>query len=219
MGIALKNEVVGQDKTKSFVLINQGGIDPISLDMLQKNNIVGIRRAKRRNMERIPLACGGYACNSTADLTKDALGWADHVYEHQIGDDKFTFLEGVKNPTSCTVLIKGAHKHTVLQIKDALRDGLRAVKNVYSDQAWIPGAGAFELALYQHLMKHAESIKGRKKLGIHALAKSMLIIPKSLAGNSGFDQQDTMLKLMDDMSKAEAESEAGDKKFVGLCVS
>merc|ERR1719509_445437 len=131
-------------------------------------------------MERIPLACGGYACNSTTDLTKDALGWADHVYEHQIGDDKFTFLEGVKNPTSCTVLIKGAHRHTVLQ------------------------------------MKHAEGIKGRMKLGIQALAKSMLVIPKSLAVNSGFDQQDTMLKLMDEMSKS---GEAGDKKIVGLCVS
>jgi len=213
--IALKNEVVGTDKDKSFILINQGGIDPISLDMFQKNNIVGIRRAKRRNMERIPLACGGWACNSTADLTKEALGWADHVYEHAIGDDKFTFLEGVKNPTSCTVLIKGAHRHTVIQIKDALRDGLRAVKNVYNDNAWIPGAGAWELACHKHLMKYAESIKGRMKLGIQALAKSMLVIPKSLAMNSGFDQQDTMLKLMDEMSKS---GEAGDKKTVGLCI-
>merc|ERR1712080_183420 len=87
--VDLKNEVC-EGSDKSFILINQKGIDPLSLDYLQKNGIVGIRRAKRRNMERIPLACGGYACNSTTDLSKDALGWADHVYEHQIGDDKFT---------------------------------------------------------------------------------------------------------------------------------
>lgn len=213
--IALKNEVCGDDKTKNFVLINQGGIDPISLDMLQKNGIVGIRRAKRRNMERIPLACGGYACNSTADLSPECLGYAGHVYEHAIGDDKFTFLEDVKNPTSVTVLIKGAHKHTVLQIKDALRDGLRAVKNVYSDKCWVPGAGAFELGCHQHLMKYADTVKGRKKLGIQALANSMLVIPKTLAVNSGFDQQDTMLKLQDEMRK----TEAGTEKTVGLCVA
>lgn len=35
------------------MVINQKGIDPISLDLLQKAGIVGIRRAKRRNMERL----------------------------------------------------------------------------------------------------------------------------------------------------------------------
>merc|ERR1712176_1014251 len=39
------------------------------------------------------------------------------------------------------------------------------------------------------------------KLGIQALANSMLVIPKTLAVNSGFDQQDTMLKLQDEINK------------------
>jgi T-complex protein 1 subunit zeta len=34
---------------KSFVVINQKGIDPESLDMMAKEGIIGIRRAKRRN--------------------------------------------------------------------------------------------------------------------------------------------------------------------------
>lgn len=32
-----------------------------------------------------------------------------------------------------------------LQIKDAIRDGLRAVKNTIDDGAVVPGAGAFEV--------------------------------------------------------------------------
>lgn len=32
------------------------------------------------------------------------------------------------------------------QIKDAIRDGLRAVKNTIDDQAVVPGGGAFEVA-------------------------------------------------------------------------
>lgn len=44
---------------KNFVVINQKGIDPPSLEILARENIIGIRRAKRRNQERIPLACGG----------------------------------------------------------------------------------------------------------------------------------------------------------------
>lgn len=67
---------------KSFVILNQKGIDPPSLDMLAKENIIALRRAKRRNMERLTLACGGVAMNSVDDLTEDCLGWAGVVYEH-----------------------------------------------------------------------------------------------------------------------------------------
>lgn len=38
-----------------------------------------------------------------------------------------------------------------VQIKDAVRDGLRAVKNVIDDKAVVLGAGAFEVAAAQHL--------------------------------------------------------------------
>lgn len=65
-----------------FVVINQKGIDPMSLDMLAKEGIMGLRRAKRRNMERLALACGGMAMNSFDDLTPDCLGYAGSVYEH-----------------------------------------------------------------------------------------------------------------------------------------
>lgn len=39
-------------EVKNFVVINQKGIDPLSLDMLAKQGIMALRRAKRRNMER-----------------------------------------------------------------------------------------------------------------------------------------------------------------------
>lgn len=58
-------------------------------------------------MERLVLACGGEAVNSVDDLTPDCLGWAGLVYEHILGEDKYTFVENVKNPHSCTILIKG----------------------------------------------------------------------------------------------------------------
>lgn len=64
-----------------MVVINQKGIDPPSLEMLARHGIIGIRRAKRRNMERIPLACGGKALNSIDDMTVEDLGFAKLVYE------------------------------------------------------------------------------------------------------------------------------------------
>ena len=44
--------VDAKTKPKGFVVINQKGIDPLSLDILVKNGILALRRAKRRNMER-----------------------------------------------------------------------------------------------------------------------------------------------------------------------
>lgn len=41
------------------------------------------------------------------DLSPDVLGWAGLVYEHTLGEEKYTFVEDVKEPQSVTMLIKG----------------------------------------------------------------------------------------------------------------
>lgn len=182
---------------KKFVIINQKGIDPLSLDMLAKEGIFALRRAKRRNMERVTLACGGDAVNNLDHLTPDCLGYAGKVYEHVLGEEKFTFVEDVKHPKSCTILIKGPNKHTITQIKDAVRDGLRAINNCFIDQCLVPGAGAFEVACHMELMKFKDTVKGRQRLGVEAFAHALLVIPKALSRNAGFDAQDTMVALQE----------------------
>ncbi|KAG7207107.1 hypothetical protein KM043_000984 [Ampulex compressa] len=185
---------------KSFVVVNQKGIDPPSLDMLAKENILALRRAKRRNMERLALACGGVAMNSLDDLQEAHLGWAGLVYEHVLGETKYTFIEECKQPNSVTILLKGPNKYTLEQLKDAVRDGLRAIKNAIDDKAVVPGAGAFEVAANQALHRYKESTKGKQRLGVQAYAEALLVIPKTLAINSGFDAQDTIVKLLEEAS-------------------
>lgn len=114
---------------KNFVIINQKGIDPPSLEILSRAGIIGIRRAKKRNGERIPLACGGKQLNSIDDMSESDLGFAKVVYEQTLGEDKYTFIEGVENPFSCTILVKGPNDYSIAQTRDAIRDGLRAVTN------------------------------------------------------------------------------------------
>ena len=46
-------------------------------------------------------------CNDQVEeLVPDALGFAGQVYEHVLGEEKYTFIEDVKNPHSCTILVK-----------------------------------------------------------------------------------------------------------------
>ncbi|KXS97707.1 hypothetical protein AC578_8853 [Pseudocercospora eumusae] len=198
--VELKKEVCGNDPKKGFVIINQKGIDPLSLDVLVKNGIFALRRAKRRNMERLQLICGGTAQNSVDDLTPDVLGWAGHVYEHQLGEEKYTFIEEVKDPKSVTILIKGPNAHTITQIKDAVRDGLRSVYNMIVDKSVVPGGGAFQVAAARRLNsdEFGKQVKGKAKWGVSAFADALLVIPKTLAANSGHDIQDCIATLQDE---------------------
>merc|ERR1740138_873379 len=178
--VALKKKVCTEENKKSFVLINQKGIDPPSLEMLAHENIIALRRAKRRNMERLPLAVGGTAVNSVDDLDVDDLGYADCVYEQTLEDEKYTFVEGVKNPHSCTLLVKGPNEHSIAQMKDAIKDGLRSVLNTVEDGCVVPGAGAFEIAANVHLDTFKRTVPGKPRLGVEIFANAMLIVPKTL---------------------------------------
>ena len=80
--------------------------------------------------------------------------------------------------------------------------GLRAVKNAIEDKSVIAGAGAFEIAAHEVLQKFKLTVKGKARLGVQAFADAMLIIPKTLAINSGFDAQDTIVKLQEEYHKS-----------------
>lgn len=196
--VDLKNQVCGLNGDHGFVIINQKGIDPMSLDVLAKNNILALRRAKRRNMERLQLIVGGEAQNSVDDLSPEVLGRAGDVYEESIGEDKFTYITECTEAKSLTILIKGSTNHVVQQTKNAVRDGLRAVANVIKDDAVVPGAGAFFLSCSHHL-QHSQIAKGRNKPGVNAFSEALLVIPKTLSTNAGLDALETVSACQDEV--------------------
>lgn len=66
----------------------------------------------------------------------------------------------------------------------------------------MPGAGSFETACAMHLREHTvKQCSGRVKLGVLAYAEALLIIPKTLAENSGFDVQESIIKLTEEREK------------------
>eukprot|EP01056_Protomagalhaensia_sp_Gyna25_P004642 Protomagalhaensia_sp_Gyna_25__4641@NODE_431_length_3458_cov_55_269377_g332_i0_p1_GENE_NODE_431_length_3458_cov_55_269377_g332_i0NODE_431_length_3458_cov_55_269377_g332_i0_p1_ORF_typecomplete_len575_score114_92Cpn60_TCP1/PF00118_24/5_9e141MOZART1/PF12554_8/0_34MOZART1/PF12554_8/5_1e02_NODE_431_length_3458_cov_55_269377_g332_i02441725 len=207
--IELKRQVCTEENGKHFVVFNQKGIDPPSLDMLAREGIMALRRVKRRNMERLTQCCGGNPVNAVDDLTPEDLGFADHVWEIALGDEKYTFVEGVKDPRSCAILIKAPTDHQIEQIKDAIRDGLRAIRNAIMDDALCPGAGAFEIACCEHMKKYAEEhVDGKAKLGYQLFGNSLLAIPRALIKNSGFDAQECLLKMQDEYRRLVREGQA-----------
>ncbi|KFP74948.1 T-complex protein 1 subunit zeta, partial [Acanthisitta chloris] len=176
----------GRGDASSVACLGRGKL--LADKMFERQRLVGF-------ILLLTLACGGTAMNSVEDLTPDCLGHAGLVYEYTLGEEKYTFIEKCENPRSVTLLIRGPNKHTLTQIKDAVRDGLRAVKNAIEDGCVVPGAGALEVAVANALVKHKPNVKGRAQLGVQAFADALLIIPKVLAQNSGYDPQETLVKV------------------------
>lgn len=155
-------------------------------------------------LHRLQLVCGGTAQNSVDDLSPEILGYAGLVYEQTLGEEKYTYVEDVKSPKSVTLVVKGPNTHTIAQIQDAIRDGLRAVKNAIEDRAVVPGAGAFQIACAAHLTSPEfmrKAGKGKNKMGIQAFAEALLVIPKTLAANAGLDVQDVIGTLQDEQAE------------------
>lgn len=182
--IHLKRSVC-QEKNCGFVLINQKGIDTISLDLLAKEGILGIRRAKRKNLERIALLCNCIPVNSIHNLNSNVLGFSGIVYEQIIGEEKYTFFENVSNPFSGTIIIKGRSSFIRKQIETSIYSAIKTLKLGIEDKGFLKGAGNIELMLQQHLLIYSTKIPGKKKYGVRAIANAIASIPRTLLENSG----------------------------------
>ena len=54
----------------------------------------------------------------------------------------------------------------------------------------------FEVMAAEHLYEFAKKkVSGKQKLGVMAFADALLVIPRTLAQNSGFDAQEILLKV------------------------
>ena len=77
-----------------------------------------------------------------------------------------------------------------------------ALKGALDDKCLVPGAGAFEVAAYRMLMNRKMAVQGRSRLGVEAFAQAMLIVPKTLAENSGLDVQESIIKIEEEQDRS-----------------
>ncbi len=96
---------------------------------------------------------GGVPLHLTPTQTVAAASW-----KHFFWFLFFWFLLSSLIHSFFPFLFSGPNQHTINQIKDAVRDGIRAVKNTIEDGHLIPGGGAFEVAASAHLHKFKDTV-------------------------------------------------------------
>jgi len=214
----LKKMVEKIKKAKANVLICQKGIDDMAQHFLAKEGILTVRRAKESDMEKLSRATAGKVITNLSDLKPEDLGYAELVEERKIGDDKMVFVEGCKNPKSVSILIRAGLQRMVDEAERVMHDVLSVTADVFAKNKVVAGGGAAETEMAKQLREYAVQIGGREQLAVEAFAKSLEIIPKTLAENAGLEQIDIMVDLRSAHEKPKGHS-MGVDVFTGKVVN
>jgi thermosome len=191
------------------VIFCQKGIDDMVQHFLAKEGIIAARRVKESDMEKLARATGGRIISDLDDLKKADLGFAGHVEERKIGDDKMIFVEKCKDPHSVAILIRAGLERMVDEAERAMIDSLSVVSDVIENNKIVPGGGAVEIEIAKELRKYATKVGGREQLAVEAFADAVEVIPRTLAENAGLEPIDILVELRQVHDKEEG-------KFKGI---
>ncbi len=189
-------KMVDKIKEKNVnVVFCQKGIDDIAQHFLSKYNILAVRRVTKSDLEKISKATGASIVSNLDSISEEDIGFAGRVEEKFVGDENMIFVEECKNPKSVTLLLRGSTDHVLEEVKRAIDDALGDLASALKNNFIVPGAGAVEIELSKRLKELSEKYSGREQLAIESFAKSLEVIPRTLAENSGLDPIDVITEL------------------------
>jgi len=191
----LKGMVEKISESGANVLICQKGIDDMAQHYLAKAGVLSVRRVKESDMVKLAKATGARIVNGLDGLSKADVGQAGLVEERKIEDDKWTFVEGCKNPKAVTIFIRGGSKRVIDEVERSMHDAIMVVKDVLENPAIVAGGGAVEEELSYRLKKWSNNLEGREQLAAEQFAAALEAIPQALAVNAGFDPIDIQVGL------------------------
>jgi len=177
------------------VVVCQKGIDDIAQHYLAKAGVLAVRRAKESDMTKLAKATGARVVNNFEDLSPSDLGYAAHVEERKVEEDKWVFVEGCKNPKAVTILIRGGTQRIVDEGERSLHDALMVTKDVIEKPAVVAGGGAAEAEVASQVLKWADKLSGREQLAAQKFAEALESIPIALALNAGMDPIDAQVEF------------------------
>jgi thermosome len=190
------------------VLLCQKGIaDPVQF-YLAKNGILAIEDVPEKDMKYAARALNASIVNKPETLTAKDLGTAELVEEDS--DGNVTRISGCKNPLTMTILLRGTSDYLLEELERAVVDGTRVVMDAIEDGTYVVGGGAVETELLMRIREYAQTVGGRVQIALEAYAAAFESIPRTLAGNSGYNPIDKLVELKNVHAKG--------KKSAGLNV-
>lgn len=181
---------------KSLVVINEKGIDQYSQELLGEAGILALRRAKRRNLERLVNMCGGKIVTQTTQLTTECLGYCRKVTVKTINENKYTFIEGTPLKGACTILIRGDVDYE--RLNRSIRGTLHSLAIAVQSKYCIYGG----ISLYKNIAKTLEEkipqLHESDVCGYQVLISAFKGLIKTLLKNEGKNVNEAMISVFRD---------------------
>ena len=177
------------------VVFCQKGIDDLAQHFFAKAGIYACRRVKKSDMERLGRSTGANIVNKIMEIDESDLGYADKVELKKVEDEEMTFIMGVKDPKTVSVLVRGGTNHVADEVERSLVDAWSVVKVAIEDGMMVTGGGSTAMEIAMQLRDYAASVGGRAQIAIEAYASAMEVIPSTLAENAGQDPIDVVIEM------------------------
>jgi len=187
LAVALKSE------GKSLVMINEKGIDPYSQEILAGAGVLALRRAKRRNLERLINMCGGKLVTQVSQICRESLGFCQKVTVKTINETKYTFVEGTPLKGSCTILLRGDSDYE--RISRSIRGTVTSLSIAIQTKCCIYGGPGLYKAMVNMLRAKMETVHESDTIGYGVIAKAFEQLIKTLLRNDDKDIHESMIRI------------------------
>ena len=191
----LKDMVMKVKASGANVVFCQKGIDDLAQHFFAKEGIYACRRVKKSDMERLGRSTGANIINKIAEIDPSDLGYAETVELKKIEDEEMTFITGVKEPKTVSVLVRGGTNHVADEVERSLVDAWSVVKVAIEDGMMVTGGGSTAMEIAMQLRDYAATVGGREQIAIEAFASAMESIPSTLAENAGLDPINIVIEM------------------------
>jgi len=204
------------------VILTTGGIDDLCLKYFVEAGAMAVRRCKKVDLKRIAKATGATFITSLANLEGEesfeasSLGEAAEVSQERICDDELIMVKGTKARSAASIILRGPNDFYCDEMERSVHDSLCVVKRVMESKSVVVGGGTVEAALSIYLENFATTLSSREQLAIAEFAKSLLVIPKTLAVNAAQDASDLVAKLRAYHNSSQTKTEHAALKNHGL---
>ncbi|XP_073817725.1 chaperonin containing TCP1 subunit 1 [Musca autumnalis] len=204
------------------VVLCSGGVDDLCMKYFIEAGAMAVRRVKKSDLKIIAKATGAAFLTSLTNMEGEEsfdasmVGEAAEVAQERICDDELILIKGTKARAAASIILRGPNDFYCDEMERSIHDSLCVVKRVLESKKVVAGGGCVEAALSIYLENFATSLSSREQLAIAEFAKSLLVIPKTLAVNAAKDATDLVAKLRAYHNSSQTKAEHAELKWTGL---
>ncbi len=120
---------------------------------------MGLRRIDQKEMKRLAKATGATVVKTFANsdgtetFGEELLGRAECVYEENLGDIDYIFVNKPQGPKDhvCSLILRGPNEFFLDEVDRSIHDALCVLKRALEQKKMVVGGGAVETAVSVYL--------------------------------------------------------------------